>query len=55
MPNDVSRDDAGFETDTNIVKMIYRDGTIEDSTLMSKDDVAHLILDRAKALAEKRS
>ena len=53
--NDVSRDDAGFETDTNIVKMIYRDGTIEDSNLMSKEDVAHLILDRAKALAEKRS
>lgn len=53
--NDVSRDDAGFETDTNIVKIIYRDGTIEDSTLMSKDDVAHLILDRAIALTEKPS
>ena len=53
--NDVSRNDAGFETDTNIVKIIYRDGTLEDSTLMSKDDIAHLILDRANALAEKRS
>ena len=53
--NDVSRSDAGFETDTNIVKMIFRDGTMEDSSLMSKDEVADLVLDRAKALLEKSS
>ena len=50
--NDVSRNDAGFETDTNKVKMIYKDGQVEDSPLMSKDEVAHLILDRVKALLE---
>ncbi len=50
--NDVSRSDAGFETDTNIVKMIFRDGSIEDSKLMSKDEVADLILDRARDLSE---
>jgi phosphopantothenoylcysteine decarboxylase/phosphopantothenate--cysteine ligase len=53
--NDVSRGDAGFEADTNIVKMIFRDGTTEDSSLMSKDEVADLVLDRAKALMEKTS
>jgi phosphopantothenoylcysteine decarboxylase/phosphopantothenate--cysteine ligase len=53
--NDVSRSDAGFEADTNIVKMIYRNGDIEDSRLMSKDDIADLILDRAKKLSEKSS
>jgi phosphopantothenoylcysteine decarboxylase/phosphopantothenate--cysteine ligase len=51
--NDVSRSDSGFETDTNIVKMIFRDGKIEQSQLMSKDEVANLILDRAQALYKK--
>jgi phosphopantothenoylcysteine decarboxylase/phosphopantothenate--cysteine ligase len=53
--NDVSRSDAGFEADTNIVKMIYRNGDTEDSRLMSKDDIADLILDRAKELSERTS
>ncbi|MBW2708054.1 MAG: bifunctional phosphopantothenoylcysteine decarboxylase/phosphopantothenate--cysteine ligase CoaBC [Deltaproteobacteria bacterium] len=51
--NDVSRKDAGFETDTNAVKIIYADGRIEASRLMEKIDVAHLILDRAKALKDE--
>jgi phosphopantothenoylcysteine decarboxylase/phosphopantothenate--cysteine ligase len=50
--NDVSRDDAGFESDTNRVKMIYRDGRMEDSPLMTKYEVADLVLDRVKALLE---
>ncbi len=48
--NDISRDDAGFEANTNIVKILYRDGEIEDSALMSKDDLANLVLDRAVTL-----
>jgi len=48
--NDVSRDDAGFETDTNIVKMIFADGHVEDSLLMTKDEVADLVLDRITSL-----
>ncbi len=51
--NDVSRKDAGFQTDTNAVKIIYADGRVEDSQLMEKIDVAHLILDRAKALKDE--
>ena len=49
--NDVSRPDAGFETDTNVVKMIFRDGHMEDSPLMTKDEVADLVLDRIRVLA----
>ena len=48
--NDVSRKDAGFDTNTNIVKIIYSDGTMEDLPLMTKDDVAFNVLDRIKSL-----
>jgi len=50
--NDVSSKDAGFEADTNRVKIIYRDGHVDDSPLMTKDKVADLVLDRAKAIRE---
>lgn len=50
--NDVSREDSGFETDTNIVKILYRDGQIEDLALMTKDEVADLVLDRINAMWE---
>ena len=50
--NDVSRKDAGFDTDTNLVKFIYRDGHVDDAPLLSKDKVADLVLDRAKAIRE---
>lgn len=50
--NDVSRDDAGFGTDTNIVKIIYRDGHVEDFPLMTKNEVADLVLNRVKKLWE---
>ena len=48
--NDVSRTDAGFEADTNIIKMIFRDGHVEDTPLMTKDEVADLVLDRIRSL-----
>jgi phosphopantothenoylcysteine decarboxylase/phosphopantothenate--cysteine ligase len=50
--NDVSRSDAGFEADTNMVKMIYRDGGVEDAPLMTKEEVADLVLTKAKAILE---
>jgi len=53
--NDVSRTDAGFEADTNIIRMIFSDGRIEDSPLMTKDEVADLILDRVKAIRENNA
>ena len=44
--NDVSRPDAGFDTDTNLVRILHRDGRVEELPLMSKDEVADRILDR---------
>ena len=46
--NDISRKDAGFESDTNLVKIIYRDGHIEDLPLMTKTEVGDRLLDRIK-------
>jgi phosphopantothenoylcysteine decarboxylase/phosphopantothenate--cysteine ligase len=50
--NDVSRSDAGFESDTNEVTMIYRDGEVENAPLMKKEEVADLVLARAKGLLD---
>jgi len=50
--NDVSREDAGFETDTNAVKILYRDGRTEELPLMAKQEVADHLLDRIKGLWE---
>lgn len=44
--NDVTRKDAGFDTDTNLVQIIYKDGRVEDLPMMSKDDLANELLDR---------
>ena len=53
--NDVSKKNAGFNTDTNIVKIITRDNSIEDIPLMKKTALASIIIDRAKALSDKCS
>jgi phosphopantothenoylcysteine decarboxylase/phosphopantothenate--cysteine ligase len=53
--NDVSREDAGFDSDTNVVKVIYRDGHMEEFPLMTKDEVANQLLERIKDLWESRS
>ena len=53
--NDVSREDAGFESETNAVKILYRDGGMEELPLMSKQEVADQLLDRIKTLWEKTS
>ncbi|MBW1987928.1 MAG: bifunctional phosphopantothenoylcysteine decarboxylase/phosphopantothenate--cysteine ligase CoaBC [Deltaproteobacteria bacterium] len=38
---------SGFGSDTNKVSVFYRDGYSEDLDLMTKDQVAHAVLDRA--------
>jgi phosphopantothenoylcysteine decarboxylase/phosphopantothenate--cysteine ligase len=48
--NDVSRKDAGFGSDTNLVKIIYRDGLVEDLPMMTKDEVGDQLLNRIKGL-----
>ena len=52
--NDVSGEDAGFETDTNRVKIVYKDGQVEDVPLMTKTEVADVLLDRIKTIWESR-
>ena len=49
--NDVSLKGAGFNTDTNIVKFLYPDGKVEALEILSKDEVASILLDR---VMEKR-
>ncbi len=44
--NDITRNGAGFASETNIVKLIDRAGKIESLPLMSKERVAEHILDR---------
>lgn len=44
--NDVSRSDAGFGVDTNIVTMLSADGRVETTPKLLKDEVADVILDR---------
>ncbi len=48
--NDVSQPGAGFDVDTNIVRLLFPDGTVEEFPQMSKDEVAHRLLDRVAAL-----
>ena len=49
--NDVTMEGAGFGTDTNIIKIIKKDGSILDLPLMSKLAAAHRVLDEIRYLA----
>lgn len=53
--NDVKQSGAGFQTDTNIVKILDRKGGIEELPLMDKMEVAERILDRAKQFLKRKS
>lgn len=44
--NDVSATDAGFNVDTNRVRLLFRDGRDEELPLADKGEVARQILDR---------
>lgn len=44
--NDLNETGAGFATDTNAVKLIDREGNIENIPLKMKDEIADIILDR---------
>jgi phosphopantothenoylcysteine decarboxylase/phosphopantothenate--cysteine ligase len=48
--NDVTQPGAGFETDTNIVTLLCRNGKSEKLPQMSKESLAHKIFDKIKAL-----
>jgi len=44
--NDISANDAGFNADTNRVILLYSDGCSEPLPLMSKSDVAEVVLEK---------
>ena len=44
--NDVTLPGAGFESETNIVKLLSKDGRVEELPQMSKQSLAGLLLDR---------
>jgi phosphopantothenoylcysteine decarboxylase/phosphopantothenate--cysteine ligase len=52
--NDLNTAGAGFQGDTNCVKLIGRDGAIEDVPLMEKIEVANRILNRIKMIRSER-
>lgn len=51
--NDLTEEGAGFGTDTNIVKIIDKEGNVTEYPQMKKDEVANVILDKVKSLLEK--
>lgn len=48
--NDVTMPGAGFDSDTNIVRLLYRDGRMEELPQLDKDEVAWQLIDRIVAL-----
>ncbi len=52
--NDVSRVDAGFDVDTNAVFFVTPDGEVEETGLLSKQEIASQILDRVEKLQGER-
>lgn len=51
--NDVTLPGAGFNADTNIVKLLYRDGGMEELSQASKDLISEKILDKICVLSSK--
>lgn len=52
--NDVTQPGAGFASDTNQVKIIYRSGRVKDLPLMSKEEVSQIILDDTVRLLKQK-
>ncbi|MDA8234093.1 MAG: bifunctional phosphopantothenoylcysteine decarboxylase/phosphopantothenate--cysteine ligase CoaBC [Clostridia bacterium] len=51
--NDVTQPGAGFGADTNIVKLLFPGGQIEELPQLTKDQVANVILDKVVGLINK--
>ena len=52
--NDVSRSDSGFATETNKVVIINSRGKVDPLPLMSKEEVANIILERVLAILKNK-
>jgi phosphopantothenoylcysteine decarboxylase / phosphopantothenate---cysteine ligase len=52
--NDLTKQGAGFQGDTNIISILDRDGEMQELPLMDKMEAAGFILDKVKAIREIR-
>ncbi len=52
--NDITKAGAGFDGDTNIVRLLHADGQVDELELMSKAAVAEKILNQVKRLLDNR-
>lgn len=52
--NDISREDAGFNVDTNAVYILSPDGEVEEIPLSSKREIASQVLDRVEKLRSEK-
>ena len=52
--NDISQAGAGFNIDTNIVKLLFRGGRVEALPIMGKEELADVILDRLVDMRKER-
>lgn len=52
--NDLTKEGAGFASETNLVTLLFPDGERKNTDLMQKSDVADLILDVAGELWKKK-
>jgi len=50
--NDISAEDAGFAVETNRITLLFKDGRKESLSLMSKSEVAEIIIERIAVLLE---
>jgi phosphopantothenoylcysteine decarboxylase/phosphopantothenate--cysteine ligase len=53
--NDVTAAGAGFGSETNLVKLLFADGRLEELPLLAKDEVAGILLDRVLNLLQGRT
>ncbi len=52
--NNLNQQGAGFMTDTNVVKIIDRQGNIEAIPKMTKEELAHIILDKGLKIYQEK-
>jgi len=53
--NDVTRSDAGFGVDTNQVKILSSSGEVKELPLISKEEVAGMILDEVRNILKQKN
>jgi phosphopantothenoylcysteine decarboxylase/phosphopantothenate--cysteine ligase len=52
--NDIAQEGIGFQSDMNQATLVQRDGTIESLPLLTKDSLAHRIIDRVCLLRRSK-